>query len=322
METIGFNKHVYLETSAVNFLSDNYFPQDGNAIRAYYSDRGSRFYVSPVTIWEILLTSHDGRREILIQFLQNIGYHKLLNSPAEFAINYIKAGCPKFEENYESHSLQPLAKFWQDVAENPAMTLKFDKDQLQNTARMTREGFEYAAQWTENVGITGLIIDPATQQKLGLDELLKQIKSLNYLDLSYHKRRQFKLSIMLMLIVLCYSPGIPDPSVEKFWSDKHVGSTGDKLVYLLTYHESLVYRGPFAVMSTMALQQLGKDGKMTRGIYWDILHSIYLLYTDMFLTRDNHFTTLRDKQDNTVYKRITFLPETGSLFNTEDIDFV
>jgi hypothetical protein len=47
-----------------------------------------------VTIGEILLTSAEERREILIAFLQRACSPRLLPSPSELAIAYIKAGCP------------------------------------------------------------------------------------------------------------------------------------------------------------------------------------------------------------------------------------
>ena len=81
--------NIYLETSAINFLADKYSYQDGRETYTYHKMKGTRFYISNVSIWEILLTSNKEKREQLIQYIQNIGHPKLINSPSEMIINYI-----------------------------------------------------------------------------------------------------------------------------------------------------------------------------------------------------------------------------------------
>ena len=85
------NSVIYLDTSAVNFLCDNLSLRDAAATKLYHARKGTKFYISSTVIWEILATKNDEQRELLIAFMQNLCYEKLINSPSEFILNYIKA---------------------------------------------------------------------------------------------------------------------------------------------------------------------------------------------------------------------------------------
>lgn len=92
------DKFIYLETSAVNYLLDNFTFEELATIKvACYDANKILFCTSTPTIFEILSTTNENRREQLIYTLQNICYNRLMNSPAEFIINYINAGMPKEE---------------------------------------------------------------------------------------------------------------------------------------------------------------------------------------------------------------------------------
>lgn len=104
--------HIYLETSAVNYLLDNFTVDElGVMKRLLIEEKNACFCISATTISEILLTSDELRKEKLIFCLQNICHEKIINSPAEFIINYIKSECQKRRKsiiftltfNYQGH---------------------------------------------------------------------------------------------------------------------------------------------------------------------------------------------------------------------------
>jgi hypothetical protein len=313
------NSKVYLETSAVNLLADKYLGQDGKATKIFHGVRGTDFYISPVTIWEILLTNDPGRREVLIYYIQNIAHRELINSPAEFIVNYIKAGCPLEENKYKFHSKSSLSTTWTDICDNPAKTFVFEKDNLDKMSKSIRAGFSEANKMIEDLGITGLTLNEKQQSQHSLEQLLKAMKTIKYEEMTDRNRRQFKISLILILIILCYGIGFADNAVESFWAKLKVSDTTDRFHFIITHHESLIYRGPFAVLSEMVLTQMEKGAKPTRGIFWDVLHSIYLVYTDYFFTADLHFKLLRDKNDHLNYKKIVFLPEV-TIFTAKEIE--
>jgi diacylglycerol kinase len=306
---IPAHSNVYLETSAVNYLDSRLTLSDAAATRAHHALKGTKFYVSPVTIWEILLTKNVARRESLILFLQNLAYHELLNSPSEFVINYITAGCPKVEKKYLIHSKLPLAATWSDVAQDTNKTFVFDQKELAARSQRIRKGFKFASTLIRDVGVVGPNISSDTASRLGFEGILKQMKTVDYRHLSGKDRRQFKISILLILIMLCYGIEFDNAAIEKFWAHIGIRAGRDRLAYLLTTHENLVYRGPFWVLSETVMTQLNKGGRPTRGIFWDALHSMYVIYTDIFLTADKHFKNIQAHNSHLAYKRIVFLPD-------------
>lgn len=315
------NSKIYLETSAVNFLADKYLGQDGKATKIFHSLKGTVFYVSPVTIWEILLTNDPGRREILIYYLQNIGHRELINSPSEFIVNYIQAGCPTVEKGYKVQSKSPISKTWTDISDNVNKTFIFEKNSINKMSKNIRDGFKKANKMIEDIGITEVTLNEDQKSQYSLEQLLRMMKTVKYDEMTDINRKQFKISFILILIILCYGVGFEDTTVEKYWNKIGIKDTNERFQYLFVNYESLVYRGPFAVMSQMVLTQMEKGAKPTRGIFWDVLHSTYLVYTDMFFTADLHFKLLRDNNDHINYKKVLFLPE-ANIYKAKEIDII
>lgn len=305
---IAENSLVYLETSAVNFFTDleNYEPK---LTRAFHGSKGTRFCVSPVTIWEILLTGNENRRERLIYCLQNLGWRQLLPSPAELILNYIKAGCPVHEPIYELKSLTRMAAVWEDVADHDYKSIMIDQNDLQKRTTRIRRGFQEASAMIEEVGITTTIMTPIQEARFRMEQMVKQMKSIPYEKMSDLNRRQYKISLILIGLILCAGMGDEDTVVEDYWKDLGIQSSQDRFAYLIKYYEKLIYQGPFAVLSAMVLTQMEIGAKPTRGIFWDVLHSVYLIYTDYFLTTDNHFKLLKDKNDHINYQKIILLTQ-------------
>ena len=108
-------------------MAERGFPQDALATRQYHEAKGSLFYVSSIALWEILRTKDTGQREVLIQYVQNIGCKELIKSPAELIIGYIQAGCPHVESGHSLRSSLPLASVWSDVCLDPRRTLLHDQ---------------------------------------------------------------------------------------------------------------------------------------------------------------------------------------------------
>lgn len=91
-------KKFYFEPSALNYLAKKISIGDAIATKAYQNLKGNRWYISPVTIWEIFLTQDVFNREKIIYFAQHLFDLDLLPIPEEIIVNYIKAGCPITEK--------------------------------------------------------------------------------------------------------------------------------------------------------------------------------------------------------------------------------
>lgn len=303
------NSNIYLETSAINFLADKYSHQDGRATYAYHMMKGSKFYISNVSIWEILLTSNKDRREQLIQFIQNIGFPKLINSPSEMIVNYIKSGFSVHEPKYDFHSKLDLALTWEDICENRDKTFVFDESDLKLRSKMIRSLFKMASKEIEDISV---IIpnekEPTVFQRI-LSEKVRQLKRVNYEDQSPERKVIIKLTVLLILLILCNEIELDNQPIKDFWAEKGINGTFERLDFVIEEMEILVTRGPFPVLAEMTFAQIRQGGKQTRGIYWDVLHSLYVIYSDIFMTNDNHFKKLRKQSDHLIFKRIIHMDE-------------
>lgn len=312
------NSNVYLETSAVNFLVDHHGPDDGKATRIYHGFKGTRFYVSPVTIWEVLLTQDEIRRERLIYYLQNIAHHEMIVSPGELIINYINAGCPKAERKYKLHSKLPMAEVWSDICENPAKSIRFGGKDIKQRSDAIRVVFKTASKLIEDVGISNVAVDQVTAVKIEFDRILNNLKGVDISDYSQEERKVLKISLVLLLLILCGEVNLEDDSIKDYWNRLGVDGITERFYYLISKQESLIYEGPFVVLAQMVNIQMSKGGKSTRGIFWDALHSIYLIYCEVFLTADAHFRMLRET-GGFLYKKISYLPE-SRLYTARTMD--
>src|SRR5687767_6928747 len=91
-------QRVYFETSALNAFAAKHTIQDAIATKAFQNIRGRGWYISPLVLWEILLTTDKLQRETLIFFAQHLFESDLLPSPEELIVRYIKSGCPAIEK--------------------------------------------------------------------------------------------------------------------------------------------------------------------------------------------------------------------------------
>ena len=73
-------RRFYFETSALNAFADGRSVQDAIATKAFQNLKGRGFYLSPVVLWEVLLTSDEIARERLINFAQHLFEPDLLRS--------------------------------------------------------------------------------------------------------------------------------------------------------------------------------------------------------------------------------------------------
>jgi hypothetical protein len=277
---------VYLETSAVNLLADVF---DSGKPRQIPE---STFFISPVTIWEILLTRNAERREHLISFLQRACSPRLLASPSELAVSYIEMGCPRHEPHHDTTSGLSIARTWREVCQDLDRTFIYDPDELSLRGKYMRECFRDLGRVVGRAAAG----NPNPHDHLGLLPSLDALMGCECRNGSpkcrYGKRHDiWRLSALMMLFMMCSEADIDPTPVQRFWSRHSLTDIEGRLRFLFTEHPLLVRRGPFAAMAIVAYHQL-RSGNSTRGLLWDCLHAPYLVYADLFLTNDEHFTSL------------------------------
>lgn len=286
--------YVYLETSAVNYLLDNFTFEELATIKAASYDADKiRFCISTPTIFEILSTTDIERREQLIYTTQCICYERLINSPSEFIINYIKAGMPKEELKYEFYSDLSIAHVWEDICQDNRKTFIYEFKDIQKRKTFLSKQFKT---------IVSEIFDSDTPWGRLINKILN-------LDIKYYKMNDYeilvkKISWVLILIILCAGVSFDCSYIDNFWKQYNCDKTEDRVNFALLNFSQLTEYGPIVMMARMWITQ---SNSINRGTLLDMFHSIYIVYSDIFLTNDQHFENLRSSDSYKYYEKIEII---------------
>jgi hypothetical protein len=277
---------IYLETSAVNLLADIL------DLRKPVRNSERRFFISPVTVWEILLTQSEERKEYLISFLQRSCSARMLPSPSELAIAYMRMGCPREEPRRRLRSRLALGTVWREICEDPDRTFIFDGDELKRRSQFVRGHFGDVARAARRAAIGADTADAQSELLSMLDGLIGCRQESRRTQCRYGERREiWRLAAYIMSLVLCAQVDFDPTPIISSWQRLRIDGVEGRIRFLLTHHPLLFRRGPFAEMAIVAYRQL-RDGTHTRGILWDCMHAPYIVYSDLFVTNDAHFLNL------------------------------
>lgn len=302
------NRNFYFETSAVNYLVDRFGWNDALATKGLQHAKGNLWYLSPVTLWEILLTGDKEKREKIIFFCQHLFHEQLMNSPSEFIVNYINAGCPLVETKYDFHSKLSLSETWKDISQDKRKTFVYDYTSLKDKMKLFQKTSKQLDKIINRVVLDITVSDDELSLQQFVNFFYRQIKDdLKYHDPAYHK--VVKIAILLIFYILCLEVDLDNSPQKKFWQQVGISPSIDRLYYIMEKHKTLPIRGPFYQMAIMAYHQISLDQKSNRGLFMDCLHSIYITYADIFLTNDEHFKTLKEKDIHPNFRRLMHINE-------------
>lgn len=282
----------YFETSAVNGFMKGHSVEDASATKHLQLNKGRDWRLSPVTLWEILMTSDEVRREEIIYFCQHLFSREILPSPSELIIPYIQQGMPKIESSRELISNSAIADVWRDLVDNKNKTFVLDQDDLTQRIRFIQSFTKNIHQLIKK----GDLIIGSDQSFVGTDVSLSNlVNELPFIKsgkpTTSEQIRAYKVSLYYILLILCAEFELENESIKSFWKGLGIDATLDRIFYVIKKLPTLVHRGPFIVMAYMTIAQA--SGKYSRGVWFDSLHSIYLTYVDKIFTSDGHFSGLR-----------------------------
>lgn len=305
---------IYFETSALNSIADKHTIEDAIATKAFQNARGRGWYLSPVVLWEVLLTSNEEDREKLIQFAQHLFEPDLLPSPEELIVRYIEAGCPVAETEYHLASDGIFSAAWRDICRVKEKTLIYDQaliaqktNGLRELARLVSEFAKFGAiDISAKPGIAGLQV--SVQQVLDrfnvIPPALQEIPD---------AVRHFRLVAFFIILILCAGSSIEGQIIEAFWSKRSINQIDQRIEFVFGTHPELVIRGPFQQIAFMTGFQ--SVGKFSRGVYFDSLHTVYSIYSDLMISADGHFRTFRDE----LLERFPFV---ATIRHIDELEFV
>jgi hypothetical protein len=307
-------QRIYFETSALTSFAHTHDVQDAIATKAFQNTRGRGWYISPVVLWEVLLTSDEQQREKLIYFAQHLFEPELLPSPEKLIIRYIRSGCPLVEEEYPLSSTGTFSAAWRDICQIKDKTLIYDPEQiarktrvLRDIARLLHEFFKFGAiDISAKPGVAGL--------QVSVQQLLEGFNIIPH-DLKHNQDalRHFRLVAFYILLLLCAGASIEGHVIEEFWNEKQINRIEDRIEFVFSTHPELVFRGPFQQIALMT--EFQSATKFSRGVYFDSLHTVYSVYADLLLSADEHFRTFRDK----LKEEFSFM---GKIRHLDEIQFI
>lgn len=120
----------YLDTSAVNYMIDNFDIETILNTSMYLSKVKKYWICSPVQIWETMLNSDDVRRKKIIFCMQNLMYKRMYASPADMVIRYIMHSYPRKSIDYSFLNNTEIGRIWFNMKKNKRKTFKFNFDDL------------------------------------------------------------------------------------------------------------------------------------------------------------------------------------------------
>lgn len=288
----GFMR-VYFETSAINAFAKKHSIADAIATKAFQKARGRMWCISPITIWEILLTEDEHHKEDLIILCQHLFHEDLLPSPEELVVEFIKQGCPLAEKPRRLVSKTALAAVWKDICTDKRKTFVYDKQELRRRVDFFVPLTRLVRRVVKSQNAVLLPDDETVGTDLTLEGLLKSLSFVRKAKrISTEQRKLWKLAILYIMFVLCAEASFNNEITKEFWGKIGIDTTLDRILYILRNYEILVHRGPFLEMAIMTLRQ--SKHRFSRGVLFDSLHSLYLPFVDLFLTNDNHFVRMRE----------------------------
>lgn len=295
---------LYLETSAFNYIVDNFSLEDIEHTRAYQRAKGTIFIASPTLLWEIMLITDNEKADSMLHAAQALFDPLLLATPTEISVRYLKHAYPKNTVNYDLFSRVSWFGLWREMTTDFTKTFSFDSDNLLGKTNPIRSISRNLRSILENRECTDdtsdLIRIFVAKIHSHLSDTLHQNRVNNELA---------KIIIIYVLLLLVLGADIDNSEAQELWAEKGFGSDLDaeQLTCIFYDYPEIFFRGPLVEMATMAKLQYDA-GKTNRGALHDGLHMAYAPYVHHILSNDEAF--LRISKNNPHYKnRVWHLSE-------------
>jgi hypothetical protein len=283
MET-DYCQNIYFETSAVNFLFRDFGVIDAIATRSLQEAKGNRWYLSPVTLWEIMLIGDEEHKEKLFSLSKHTFYKYLLKSPSEILFGFIH-GDFKSKTRSNIHSTSILAKTWTGICENPSLTFGTNPVKFMEASGKFKKYAKQIDSIVNSIYFDSEITDEVKWLNLMVNTAFKAIYNLKFVD--SEQTKILKINLLLILVTGCLGIDATPDVVHAFWKEKKITSVYRRFLYLVTHFPILLQDGPLIYSSIMVYAQM--KSKKSRGVIHDALHCMYLPMIDGFLTCDHDF---------------------------------
>lgn len=293
----------YLDTSGLNFLADNI--KDFYFLAEIKEHLGFELFLSPVSLWEVLLNTNEKRRDYLIYWAQFNCANKLIKSPSEIIIEYINLGCPEKDRKSfleDPHSRMDIGVTWENIHGKIDRTIPIDVNELRDRTKVIRQLSKSLKKIIDDMcddSSDNYQNDPFHK---AMEQMLGNLSSSH--DLNEKTERTYKIALIFIFFIICIGLELQNSIIRDFWGEKNIDDPFERLDYIIKNHPVLIARGPILEMAMMAETQLQMQNSKSRGLLHDCMHAIYCYYADNLITSDTHFETLKDNVAHPVFSRI------------------
>lgn len=307
-------KHIYyLDTSGLNFLADRVKKFDG--LRIIKEQLNIEFYLSSITLWEVLLNSNAKRSDYLVYWAQFNCSPKLLKSPSELLIEYLINHCPSKDRRRfyaEPFSNNEMATLWENIHG------KIERN-IDSELGVMRERSQPLRSLSKKLKV--IITDMCDSTRDGYTDDPFHKKMEEFISVGKHhdlltkeNERIIKISLIFLFFVVCVGIDLEAKIIDRYWNDLDIEDVFERLDYLVETHPDILKRGPVVEMAVMADVQIRMQNSKSRGLFHDCLHTIYCYYSSHFVTGDVHFASLKSKIRHHAFDGILMTDEISKLY--------
>lgn len=290
---------IYFETSALNYLIKNVSHESLLGTREYQRTKNVEFVLSPVSLWEVLLSKDDNIGDEIVFYAKQVFSEKLLASPSEIVVRYLTNAYPENKTNYRIDSIGEFAETWKRLANDTTRRFIVDPEELRKSAHHIRLISKNIRKII--IGDQGeLQSDFLISLKNVIDTYYEVMKEEGVYDSrvnknGYNEEIYYKLAILFVLLILVLRIDIVrDSDLQGFISSLPIDTDNPTvyLIYLFENYDQVFYTGPIAEMVMIAYHQVQLN-KPNRGLIFDCYHNLYAPYVNYILTADQVFSELR-----------------------------
>jgi len=284
----------YFETSGFNHLLKSIDFGSFLNTRELQKFRGRQLRISPITLWEIMLTSDDFNSDFLMFSAQNLFSEKLLATPTELIIRYLMNAYPENKINYNIDTELEIGNIWSKMTSDNSVKFDYDKSQLKEKTSLIRK---------ISKNLPSIISGTVNESDFFLFNISKVVRVYyeclrddGFLPSSskFDEDVFFKLVILFAMLFFVLRMDFDSKVIERFWKSEGIAADDPTkiLMYLFESYSELLKKGPLLEMAVMAYNQV-MLGNTNRGLLLDCYHMIYAPYVNRIVTGDKGFDNLK-----------------------------
>lgn len=289
----------YFETSGFNYLLSSIDFGSFLNTRELQHLRGRQLYMSPITLWEVMLTSDDIKSDFLIFSAQNLFFKKMLATPTELMTRYLRHSYAANKIDYDIYTGLEIGKIWSMMTTDNSVRFQYSKSKLKEKASILRK---------VSRNLPSIIFNNVNPK----DDLLFSISKIvtvhyeclradGFLPKSskYDEAVFFKLVVLFAMLFFVLRIDFDSNVIVDFWNEQGVNPDDPTkiLTHLFEKYPEILRRGPLLEMATMAYNQV-MLGATNRGLLLDCYHMVYAPYVDYIVTGDNGFSSLKNAESH------------------------